>query len=82
MVDKVVRKFPFTYYLKDLLGFPIEGICYREELKPVSLPKTFAIEKILKREIDKTTGKLRYLVRWDGYPPHFDSYIYKLEKLK
>merc|ERR1712240_702548 len=31
VIDKVVKKFPFTYYLRDLLNFPIEGLVYREE---------------------------------------------------
>ena len=80
VIDKLVKKFPFTYYLRDLLNFPIEGVVYRKELKPVTLPKKFAIEKVLKKQVNKTTGEVRYLVRWDGYPKHFDSYVNKLEK--
>merc|ERR1711889_39700 len=61
VIDKVVKKFPFTYYLRDLLNYPIEGLVYRQELKPVTLPKKFAIDKVLKKEV-LPTGATRYLV--------------------
>merc|ERR1711915_164645 len=63
VIDKVVKKFPFTYYLRDLLNFPIEGLVYRQELKPVTLPKKFAIDKVLKKSASQ--GAARYLVSWD-----------------
>merc|ERR1712212_205740 len=78
VIDKVVKKFPFTYYLRDLLNHPIEGLVYRQELKPVTLPKKFAIDKVLKKEV-LPTGATRYLVSWDGYPNHFDSWVNELE---
>ena len=78
VIHKVVKKFPFTYYLRDLLNYPIEGLVYRQELKPVTLPKKFAIDKVLKKEV-LPTGATRYLVSWDGYPKHFDSYVNELE---
>ena len=78
VIHKVVRKFPFTYYLRDLLNHPIEGLVYREELKPVTLPKKFAIDKVLKKEV-LPSGATRYLVSWDGYPQHFNSYVNEIE---
>ena len=78
VIDRVVKKFPFTYYLRDLSNSPIEGLVYREELKPVTLPKKFAIDKVLKKEV-LPTGEIRYLVSWDGYPKHFDSWVNELE---
>merc|ERR1711999_39282 len=78
VIHRVVRKFPFTYYLRDLLNHPIEGLVYREELKPVTLPKKFAIDKVLKREV-LPSGATRYLVSWDGYPQHFNSYVNEIE---
>ena len=83
LVDKVVRKFPYTYYLKDLNGEPIEGLVYRQEMKVVNLPKKHIISKVLKKEVDKKTGKIKYLVSWQGYPESFNSYVDKIEtKLK
>merc|ERR1712002_1304548 len=46
--------------------------------KPVTLPKKFAIDKVLKKEV-LPTGATRYLVSWDGYPKHFDSWVNELE---
>jgi len=78
VIHRVVRKFPFTYYLRDLLDHPIEGLVYREELKPVTLPEKFAIDRVLKREV-LPSGATRYLVSWDGYPQHFNSYVNEIE---
>ena len=80
LIDRVVKKIPYTYYLKDLNGEPIEGLVYRQELKPTTLPKKHVIDKVLKREADKKTGKIKYLVSWEGYPKSFNSYADKIEK--
>ena len=78
VIDRLVKKFPYTYYLRDLLNHPIEGLVYRQELKPVTLPKKFAIDKVLKKQV-LPTGATRYWVSWDGYPSHFDSWVNELE---
>ena len=80
VVDRVVRKFPYTYYLKDLNGEPIEGLVYRQEMKLAELPKKHIISKVLKRVVDKKTGKIKYLVSWQGYPESFNSYVNKIER--
>ena len=80
VIDRIVRKFPYTYYLKDLNGEPIEGLVYRQEMQVASLPKKAIISKVLKKEVDKKSGKIRYLVSWQGYPESFNSYVDRIEK--
>ena len=80
VIDRIIRKFPYTYYLKDLNGEPIEGLVYRQEMQVASLPKKAIISKVLKKEVDKKSGKIRYLVSWQGYPESFNSYVDRIEK--
>merc|ERR1712240_649441 len=68
------EKIPVYILFERPLGHPIEGLVYREELKPVTLPEKFAIDGVLKREV-LPSGATRYLVSWDGYPQHFNSYV-------
>ncbi len=69
------KRLPVTYYLEDLNGEKIIGVVYRNEIKPVSLPNTFSIEKILDTKIDGDTGKPLYLVQWLGYSDQFNSWV-------
>ena len=69
-VDKTQQ--PPIYFLKDLNGDPIEGIFYREELTPTTLPEYFPI-RILGRK--KIGDKLHYKVSWVGYPETFQTYV-------
>ena len=71
----VDKRLPVTYYLEDLNGEKIIGVVYRNEIKPVSLPNTFSIEKILDTKIDGDTGKPLYLVQWLGYSDQFNSWV-------
>ena len=57
IIRHVEKTLPISYWLKDLKGQHIDGIVYEYELKPTTLPETFAVEKILKTEIDKDTKK-------------------------
>ena len=50
IIKSVKRKFPFTYYLKDLNGNSIEGLVYRQELKEVTLPKNIQLERFSKKK--------------------------------
>ena len=69
-VDK--RQLPYAYYLSDLKGEEIQGIFYREELVPTTLPDMYNIT-ILRRK--KVGGRTKYLVKWRGYPDQFNSWI-------
>ena len=64
-----------VFYLMDLNSEKIKGGLYENEIQYVKVPKNkaYKIEKIL-----KTVGKGRkkkYLVKWEGYPSSFNSYI-------
>ena len=79
-IKKVDYKLPISYWLDDLQGNPIKGVVYREELKPVELPETYYVEKIIGKR--KINGKIQYLVKWLGYPDEFNTYVDKVYKVK
>ena len=57
-----------TYKITDYNGEVIQGSFYEQELQKTS-QSTFRIEKVLKRQGDKS------LVKWMGYPKSFNSWI-------
>ena len=59
---------PVTYKITDYNGLEIQGSFYEQELQKTS-QSTFRIEKVLKRQGDKS------LVKWMGYPKSFKSWI-------
>lgn len=61
--------FPPTYLLEDVEGCKIKGAFYQEELQKTKYPKTYLIEKILKRKQDKA------YVKWLGFSPSHNSWI-------
>ena len=63
---------PILYHLEDLNKEPITGIFHREELVPTDLPESYDIEIIKKKKVGK---RLKYLVKWRGYPDQFNSWI-------
>ena len=56
------------YKITDYHGEQIQCSFYEQELQKTS-QKTFRIEKVLKRQGDKS------LVKWMGYPKSFNSWI-------
>ena len=68
----------FVYKLEDLKGEDISSIFYPEELQKVKYDpnKELKIEKIVKRVYDRSRRQYKYLVRWQGWPKKFDSWIY------
>ena len=70
-VSETLRTLPVTYRVRDEKGEAVDGTFYAQELQSVTHPadKLYKIDKVLKRE-----GK-RLLVRWEGYPSSFDSWI-------
>nr|XP_027209341.1 uncharacterized protein LOC113802891 [Penaeus vannamei] len=62
------------YYLEDLSGEEVQGLFYREELVPTSLPSVYPY-KILSSRWNRNKKQREYLVRWIGYPDKFNSYI-------
>ena len=59
---------PVTYKITDYNGEEIQGSFYEQELQK-TMQDTFRIEKVLKRQGDKS------LVKWFGYPKSFSSWI-------
>lgn len=75
IIEKVIRRTPTVYVLKDLQNETIEGTFYEPELQKVvfSKFKKFKIDKIL-----KTRGKgarKEVYVKWKGYSSKFNCYI-------
>lgn len=70
-ITSVLKTSPTTYRLKDERGEVITGSFYEQELQKVGVrsDRLYKIDKVLKRR-----GK-SVLVRWEGYPPSFDSWI-------
>ena len=64
-----------VYYLEDLLQEPIEGIVYRQELKPTHLPESFPIEKVIKSKYDKKLKKNIFFVKFRSYPEKFNAWV-------
>jgi len=61
---------PTTYNLVDLMGEPVEGSFYRQELqKTDNKDDFFEVEKVLEKRGNKG------LVKWLGYPEKFNSWI-------
>jgi hypothetical protein len=76
-IIKVIFRTPRPVYeLQDLNRSVIDCQFYNEELSPVRITRrtTFKIDKILSTTV--RSGIREYLVRWKGYGPDFDSWIY------
>ena len=58
-----------NYTLKDIKGRIVKGIFYQEELQKVNGNVHFKVEKILKR------NRGQALVKWEGWPDIFSSWI-------
>ena len=74
-INKIVLTISITYKVIDLNGEEIEGSFYEQELQKTT-QVTFRIDKVLKRQEDKT------LVNWMGYPNLFNSWIHTKAMVK
>ena len=70
---------PYTYKLQDFDGDDISGTFYEPELVKVTPTKNpvYRIEKVILSR--KVRGKVQYLVKWQGWPNKFNSYVSKKE---
>ena len=75
-------QYPYMYKLEDLDGEDVKGKFYEEELQKTDLKDFSVIDKIIRKK--KVNGKYEYLVKWDGYPEKFNSWISEeqLEQIK
>ena len=67
-ISKIQLTIPVTYKIIDCNGEEIQVSFNEQELQKTS-QDTFRIEKVLKRQGDKS------LVKWMGYPKSFNSWI-------
>lgn len=71
-----------VYSVTDLAKDEVMGHFYQPELVKVSTDVeggTFDVEKVLRSKTVK--GRKMHLVRWLGYPPSFDSWVYDEDML-
>lgn len=68
-IVKVKLTNPTTYLLEDMLGNPISGCFYTEELQKTSHPDIYLVEKVLRRK-----GRKLY-VKWLGLTKDHNSWI-------
>ena len=67
-ISKIQLTIPVTYKITDYNWEEIQESFYEQELQKTA-QDTFRIEKVLKRQGDKS------LVKWMGYPKSFNSWI-------
>ena len=70
-ITRQLSRTPVVYTVQDLLERPIKGTFYEKELQKEKRPDIFRIENISKKHTKNK--KTKYLVRWSGYGPDFDS---------
>lgn len=73
IVDKILNTQPITYKIKDQLGEVLNGSFYPEQLLKTD-QTIYRIDKVIRRRVDKASGKKQMLIRWKGYSPDFDSW--------
>ncbi len=67
--DRMIRQKQPVYKLNDWSGEPTQGTFYEYELQKTEPPKTWKIEKVIKKQ-----GR-RALVEWKGWPKKFNSWV-------
>ena len=70
MIDKIIPTKPVTYNIVDLMGEPITGSFYEQELQKAK-QQTYRIEQVIRRDNKKKMA----LVKWSRYPDKFKSWI-------
>ena len=70
---------PF-YYLRDFDGERIKGGFYEQELQSVKESEEYRIESVLTSK-PGSDGKTLYLVKWQGWPEKFNSWVEDLRHL-
>lgn len=73
VITECIQRHPPVYRIKDLLGEPIQGTFYAQELQKVKPKTEYEVEKILKKRTKR--GQLEYFVTYKGYPKKFNQWI-------
>ena len=72
--DAVVYGNPTTYEIKDQVNEPIKGTFFEQELKLIVEPKTYRIDKVIRKK--KEGDRVLLYVKWKGYPDKLNSYMF------
>ena len=73
-ISSVLKTNPITYNIRDYSGEAIKGCFYKSELQIVDKSSNiFTVESIVRRR--KHLGRTQYLVKWQGYPNTFNSWV-------
>jgi len=83
VITQIINRWPqCVYRLKDLADESIDGTFYQSELQKVEFdPKAeFKIEKVLRTKRERG-GRIKYFVKWKGYPSKFNSWVSSAHKL-
>ena len=82
VIDKVIRRRPIVYTVKDWEGEPVKGTFYAEELQKIASKDDnafYKVEKVVRTRI--RNGQREYFVKWYGYPDKFNSWVTDVVKL-
>ena len=63
-----------VYKIEDKGGEEVKGSFYREELQPIDENK-YIIEKKIRTRNNPDTGEREHLVKWQGWPAKFNTWI-------
>ena len=77
IIDAIVYGNLTTNKIKDQDNEPIKGIFYEQELQLIVEPKTYRIEKVIRKK--KKGDRVLLYVKWKGYPNKFNSYVFQDE---
>jgi hypothetical protein len=72
-VSQILNTKPIQVKVQDWNGEEIQGSWYLPEIQRVAKPELYRIEKVI--ETKRVRGKEMYLVKWLGYPNHFNSWV-------
>ena len=75
--DAIVYGNPTTYKIKYQDNEPIKETFYEQELQLIVEPKTYHIEKVIRKK--KESDRVLLYVEWIGYPDKFNSYVFQDE---
>lgn len=77
IITEVLPTFPVTYKIKDLKNREIKGTFYSFELQRITnFEEVYKIKDILEEKGDKV------LVRWEGFPDDFQSWVHRSNLIK
>src|SRR5277367_1548585 len=72
-VSELLNTSPPQVKVKDYNGEVVQGSFYLEEVQLVDKLAAYRIERIIRQR--KRNGKKEYLVKWLGYPDHFNQWV-------